>query len=396
MCKLRAKKDYRKHGAPVKGWEIEGQARGARFTLYFGATQNDKHDVFQYRALVERLEKEYKTRGAVYEGTLDEVKRYPELFRRLIDKGVLAAPSAELYTIKRALVEWNAAGRKEGKSENTLRNQWNSLEKLQSFFGADTTLDCIDEEAALAFAADIDRKVTAGGIAGATRAGYIRDIKSAFNWARDNGIVAANPFDKIKKGSFRNEARKEYIDLERARAVLEACRNSDNPHEWRALFALARFQGLRVPSETRALRWQDVDFDTMRLDVTSPKTQRYVGKGRRVMPLFPPTATILRELHESTPRGRVFVFDALLIQMRAEANLRTGFLRILDRAGLDHWTKPFSNLRASAATDVSQTYGAKAESQWLGHSERVADDHYLQVLPSALNNEAGLFADLPI
>ena len=394
MCKLREKKDAKKPGRPVTGWEIEGKARGRIFTIYFGARNQDKHTITIYRGLVDKLEKELRTRGVPYEGTIDEVKHYPELYRRLIDRGVIDAPAAEFWTLKQLERAYIEAGHKEGKAESTLRNQSNSLAKLRAYLGDETTLDGIDEEAARAFADSIDEQVAAGIISTATRAGYIRDNKRAFNWARAEGIVAANPFGDIKKGSFRNEARKVYSDLERARAVLEACRNSDRPLEWRALFALARFQGLRVPSETRALRWQDVDFGARQITITSQKTKNYIGKDKRVMPLFAPTAEILKELRKSQPRGQTFIFAELLPQMRMESNLRTGFLRILARAGLDPWTKPFANLRASAATDIAAQYGGIAESRWIGHSERVAEEHYLQILPTAQNDDKGLFSNV--
>ena len=79
--------------------------------------------------------------------------------------------------------------------------------------------------------------------------------------------------------------------------------------------------------------------------------------------------------------------------MRTEGNLRTGLLKILDRAGLEAWTNLFNNLRKSASTDVAERYGATAESRFIGHSEKVADEHYLQVLPSTLRDEGGLFSD---
>ena len=320
------------------------------------------------------------------------MKKYPQLYRKLVARGILDAPKAELWTLRQLRREYIEAAHKDGKAESTLNNQSNSLKKLEEYFG-ERTLDALDVDAARDYVAAIDRRVDSGAISGATRAGYIRDVKAVFNWAVAKGIIAKNPFDGIKKGSFRNEARKVYIDQERTRAVLEACWNSNSPLEWRALFALARFQGLRVPSETRALRWQDVDFDRRLLSITSQKTARYEGKGRRVMPLFAPTLAILQELRESQPRKQAFIFADLLPHMRTEGNLRTGLLKILDRAGLEAWTNLFNNLRKSASTDVAERYGATAESRFIGHSEKVADEHYLQVLPSTLRDEGGLFGD---
>ena len=49
--------------------------------------------------------------------------------------------------------------------------------------------------------------------------------------------------------------------------------------------ALARFGGLRIPSEAFSLKWSDVDWERNRMSVPSPKTER-LGKTHRVIPLF--------------------------------------------------------------------------------------------------------------
>ena len=108
----------------------------------------------------------------------------------MIKNKVLTLPQ-----LRRAYIE---AGHKDGKAENTLRNQDNSLKKLEGIFGA-ITLDELDADAARGFVDLIDRNVADGTISGSTRAGYIRDVKSAFNWAVAEGIVSKNPFDGIRQ-----------------------------------------------------------------------------------------------------------------------------------------------------------------------------------------------------
>jgi hypothetical protein len=41
--------------------------------------------------------------------------------------------------------------------------------------------------------------------------------------------------------------------------------------------------------------------------------------------------------------------------------------------------KPFNNMRASRSTEVYAEFGAFLESRWIGHSHKIARDHYLQV-----------------
>jgi integrase len=59
--------------------------------------------------------------------------------------------------------------------------------------------------------------------------------------------------------------------------VLEACPDV----EWRLIFALSRFGGLRCPSEHLILSWADLDWERSRFRVESPKT------GVRWVPIFP-------------------------------------------------------------------------------------------------------------
>lgn len=392
MAKLKIKKDWKKAKRPVIGYQIELKTANGLTTLFFKHPDYDEDEVRGYRRLINMIENDRAKRGKVYDDTLDDVKKCHTLYRKLIERGVLDAPPAEFWTLERLRRAYIEAGHKAGKTPGTLTAQSNSFAKLEAFFGA-STLNLIDEEAARAFAGHCDRRIQNGELSVATRATYIKDARAIFNWAVNERIIAINPFaprSGIVRGSYVNRAKQFYVNKELTRAVLEACRNSDHPLEWRALFALARFQGLRVPSETRALRWQDVDFSNRWLIIPSQKTKRYEGKDKRGMPIFTPTMTILQELRETRPRDQVFVFADLLPLQRREGH-RTGLERILKRAGIPKWDRLFDNLRSSASTDVKQTYGDTAENRWIGHSKQVAEDHYYQVLPTAQRDEASLF-----
>ena len=60
-------------------------------------------------------------------------------------------------------------------------------------------------------------------------------------------------------------------------------------------------------------------------------------------------------------------------------NLRTRLLKIIRRAGLSPWPKPFQNMRASRETELADEFPSHVVSAWIGNSERVAAEHYLQV-----------------
>ncbi len=139
---------------------------------------------------------------------------------------------------------------------------------------------------------------------------------------------------------------------------------------------LARFGGLRCPSEIVGLTWEDVDWQTGRLTVRSPKTEHHTGKESRQIPLFPEVKDILeRALKESkTKTGKI-----VLKCKNSAQNLRTTFQKIVARAGLKPWPKLFQNLRSTRQTELCESFPSHVVSAWIGNSESIAKRHYLQV-----------------
>lgn len=132
-------------------------------------------------------------------------------------------------------------------------------------------------------------------------------------------------------------------DGESATAILESCPDQ----EWRTIFALARFGGLRCPSELLALRWSDIVWDRGRVKVRSSQTARY-GKGERIVPLFPELLAELQSLYDLVLPGVNIPLDAYVIQTyrSTETNLRKALNRIANNAGVEQWPKPFMALPA--------------------------------------------------
>jgi hypothetical protein len=74
-------------------------------------------------------------------------------------------------------------------------------------------------------------------------------------------------------------------------------------------------------------------------------------------------------------------------------NLRTQFLRILAKAGIEPWPKLFQNLRSSRQTELTETWPAHVVCAWIGNSEVVARDHYLQITDGHFARAAGASED---
>ena len=65
----------------------------------------------------------------------------------------------------------------------------------------------------------------------------------------------------------------------------------------------------------------------------------------------------------------------------SHANLRTRFAEIIRRAGLEQWPRLWHNLRASRQTELADQFPSHVVCAWIGNSESVAREHYLQVTP---------------
>ncbi len=205
-----------------------------------------------------------------------------------------------------------------------------------------------------------------------TRRKHTAVVKVFFNAAVKKRLIPSNPFEDLKATIIPNPQRFYFITPEEATKVLDACLDV----EWRLLFALSRYGGLRCPSEHLSLRWEDVDWARGKIRVRSPKTAHFVGKDSRFVPIFPELRPHLEEAFELAADGAEFVIARY---QGGNVNLRTQLHRIIDRAGVKPWPKLFQNLRSTRQTELEETYPSHVVCAWLGNSKAVARDHYLQV-----------------
>jgi len=143
------------------------------------------------------------------------------------------------------------------------------------------------------------------------------------------------------------------------------------------IVALARFGGLRTPSETMALRWSDINWEKNRVRVPSPKTEHHSGGGSRIIPLFPDLRPYLEEAWDEAEPGTEYVITRYRGDSRL--NLRSRLLDIIRLAGLKEWPKLFQNLRSTRETELAERFPMHVVCAWIGNSEPVAAKHYLQL-----------------
>ena len=165
------------------------------------------------------------------------------------------------------------------------------------------------------------------------------------------------------------------LPIEDYEKLIKACPDST----WRTIIALGRIGGLREPSELVNLKWFHINWDDGQILVKSPKTKRY-GITERSIPLFARLEEQLVDHFELTGEKSAFVIDNPVFRRR-DANLRTMFNRIREKAGVAAFVNPFRNLRLSAANDVCRAgFTMKVVTEWFGHDITIALKHYHKVI----------------
>lgn len=252
---------------------------------------------------------------------------------------------------------------------NTLENMQQVRRWLVDFFGETRDLRTITA----ADAEDWRASMSKGGLGENTIRRHIGRARQLFKAAIRRGVLrTANPLEGMAATVRADKARQFFVTREMAAKVLDACPDA----QWRLMFALSRFGGLRCPSEHLSLKWADIDWERNRIRVPSPKTAHHEGHECRMLPMFPELRGPLLECFEQAEPG----VEHVITRYRNRAgNLRTQLGRIVKRAGLTPWPKLWHNLRSTRQTELAERYPIHVVCAWLGNSRAVAQEHYLQV-----------------
>jgi len=195
---------------------------------------------------------------------------------------------------------------------------------------------------------------------------HIRNSRTMFNRAIEDDIVLFNPFEKLSK-VVRVKKDWHYIKLDEFYRLLQACPNQ----AWQTLLTLCRLAGLRQ-GEALTLTWRDVNWENERLTVWAPKTKK-----ARVVPIAPELLPLLRDAFELAKEGERFVVSNL-----SRTNLWRDFQGICRRADIKPWEKWCQTLRKNREQDWNKAFPRHIVCAWMGHSEQVAQEHYLKVYES--------------
>jgi len=350
----------------IRFYEAPGRPR--QITL---GKKIDKKTAERLRDDIEEILVAKQTGQAIHPATAARIGRLSPRFRVKFEQAGLLQPIAALAP-KATLGDF-LTGYIEARADikvSTKDNLRQAKQALVDYFGADRPLDAVTPGEAEEFRAWLQTK-RERPLAANTARRLCSRAKQFFRHAQRKRLIHENPFGDMRGLAVRgNEARRRFIDRVSIDRVLGACPNID----WRVLVVLCRYGGLR-PSEACDLRWEHVDWERQRIRVHCEKTKHHEGREWREVPCFPEVVEHLREAWEAAPEGAEMVVG----RYRSNQNLGTVLKKIVARAGLEVWPKPFQNLRSTRETELARDYPIHVVCSWIGNTNRVAMEHYLQV-----------------
>jgi hypothetical protein len=250
------------------------------------------------------------------------------------------------------------------------RTVWrHAVRNAKEHFGADTLLKSISEGDVEEFKLKLlDQKLTSS-----TVNKRLQVLRSFFAAAKRRRLLESNPFDGQNVREVIKQDRY-YLSREDTLKLLAEAPDVG----WRTTIALARFAGLRTPSETHLLKWEHVSWSENAIMIPVKKLEHLPDKAWRRIPIFGELRPYLEEAFHDPQADPEYVVRWVGDRGR---NLRTRFAKIILRAGLKPWPKQWQTLRWSCEADLNAVHPGPAVLAWIGHEESVAKKHYWTVRP---------------
>ena len=204
---------------------------------------------------------------------------------------------------------------------------------------------------------------------------YSGNAKTLLQEAVRRKLIGDNPLQHLKSGPTPSRYTR-YITADEITRIIDACADS----EWKLLFGLARYAGLRIPSESHPLRWGHVDGERGRLTVRSPKTEHHAERVVLITPKL-----MKRLLDRIAECGED---DQHLVTIRGQGRIMKQVRAICARAGVELRARLWQTLRASCEKEWAMTFPQYVVSKWIGHSITVSGRHYANDVPDELYKQA--------
>lgn len=288
-----------------------------------------------------------------------------DLYRRLVNCGLVESRKESPKTTLGAMVDTYIKGRTDLKPR-TLKNLGHVRVTLVGFFGELRDIRTITKGEAGDWRREMKKTLK-----GPTVTTHVKKARQIFRDAVDRNLITSSVLEGGEKlASDANSSRRKYVPADVVYRVIEACPDA----EWRLIFAMARFAGVRIPSEIRGLKWSDIDFAAGKMIIYSPKTEHIPDKDKRTIPIFPAVLPYLLECRATADADSTHV-----IVKHVGENIRGIGAKIVKIAGVEQWPRLFQNLRASCETDLTTILPLHVVCAFIGNTELVATKHYLIV-----------------
>jgi integrase len=360
-----------RNGHRVIQFTRSGQGRG---TLRLGQVSLAKarkvHGHIEELIAAKRMQQSVEERTAGWVSDLDD-----DLHSKLAAFGLVSPRGSRIKSELGGYLDSYVASRIDVKPATRLTWQ-QAIRNLADHFGSARDIATIHEGDADSFKLYLQSQ----DLSSVTVFKRLQICRMLFRAAMRQKLIQSNPFADVSAKAVPRQERFYFVTREETERILEAC----NP-TWRVIVALARFGGLRCPSEVLSVKWSDVSWDVGRLVVTAPKTEHHPGKGERVIPLFPELRRELEQAYALANPGDDYIIDpryreaAMGPRGWQNCNLRTQFQRIMKRAGCAPWPRLFHALRSSRETELANEYPLHVVTAWLGNTPKIAMKHYLMV-----------------
>lgn len=252
------------------GWRVlfVCPATGKRHTVRNGRCA--KKNAETARNMIEKLIEARRLGSAVGGQTAEWLKAIDDRLRgRLARVSLIDLPGATL--LGPFLAGYMGQRQERGNVTPATIEVWGRTRRnLETFFGADKDMRAVTPADADAWAAWLRADET---LAENTIRKRCQFAKMFFSVAVKRKLIAENPFSGLVGTVVSVPERQHFLPRETVDLLLDQCYTA----EYRLLLIVARYRGVRVPSEIVPLTWQDMDWQAQRIVITSPKTKRQAG-----------------------------------------------------------------------------------------------------------------------